>query len=55
MYFPQPDFLLVFARCAGALLLLPPWNWRDVPLTVRVGLAAVVAIALTPGSPRILL
>jgi len=48
MYFPQPDFLLVFARCAGALLLLPPWNWPDVPLTVRVGLAAVVAIALTP-------
>lgn len=41
-------FLLVFARCAGALLLLPPWNWRDVPVTVRLGLAAVVTLAVTP-------
>ncbi len=49
MQFPDiAIFLLVFARCAGALLLLPPWNWRDVPLVVRLGLAGVVAIAITP-------
>ena len=42
------SLLLVFARCAGALLLLPPWNWRQIPLTVRLGLAAAVALALTP-------
>ncbi len=49
MQFPQMAiFLLIFARCAGALLLLPPWNWRDVPLVVRLGLAGVVAIAITP-------
>ncbi len=41
-------FVLVFARCAGALLLLPPWNWRHVPVTVRLGLAAVVTLAVTP-------
>ena len=49
MQFPSiAIFLLVFARCAGALLLLPPWNWRDVPVTVRLGLAGAVAIAITP-------
>jgi len=49
MQFPHVAiFLLVFARCAGALLLLPPWNWRDVPLVVRLGLAGVVGIAITP-------
>ncbi len=41
-------FVLVFARCAGALLLLPPWNWRYVPVTVRLGLAAVVTLAVAP-------
>ncbi len=41
-------FLVVFARCAGALLLLPPWNWRHVPVTVRLGLAAVVTLAIAP-------
>jgi len=45
---PIAIFLLVFARCAGALLLLPPWNWRDVPLVVRLGLAGAVAIVITP-------
>ncbi len=49
MQFPSMAiFLLVFARCGGALLLLPPWNWREVPVTVRIGLAGVVAIAITP-------
>jgi flagellar biosynthetic protein FliR len=49
MQFPDMAiFLLVFARCGGAILLLPPWNWRDVPLVVRLGLAGVVAIAITP-------
>ena len=41
-------FLLVFARCAGALLLLPPWNWRHVPVTVRLGLAGAVTLAIAP-------
>ncbi len=43
-----PGFALIFARCAGALLLLPPWNWRTVPLIVRLGLASAVAVALAP-------
>ena len=43
-----PAFPLVLARCAGALLLLPPWNWQTVPLIVRLGLASAVAVALTP-------
>jgi len=43
-----PKFTIVFARCAGALLLLPPWNWRTVPVIVRLGLATAVAVALTP-------
>ena len=43
-----PKFTIVLARCAGALLLLPPWNWRTVPVIVRLGLATAVAVALTP-------
>lgn len=43
-----PKFAIVVARCAGALLLLPPWNWRTVPVIVRLGLAATVAVAIAP-------
>ncbi len=43
-----PKFTMVLARCAGALLLLPPFNWRTVPVIIRLGLAVAVALALTP-------
>lgn len=43
-----PKFTIVLARCSGALLLLPPFNWRTVPVMVRLGLAVAVALALTP-------
>lgn len=37
---------LVFARTAGVTLLVPPAGHREVPLSLRVGAAAVVAVAL---------
>ena len=43
-----PKFTIVLARCAGAVLLLPPWNWRTAPLAVRLGLGTALAVALTP-------
>jgi len=39
---------LVFARCGGLLAVAPPLNVRHFPITLRIGIAAVVAVALTP-------
>jgi len=39
---------LVFARCGGLLALVPPLNVRYFPVTLRVALAAVIAVALAP-------
>lgn len=39
---------LVFARCGGMLAVVPPLNARGFPVPLRVGLAAVLAVALTP-------
>ncbi len=41
---------LVFARCGGLLALAPPMNVRQFPVTVRVGIAAVLAVALAPAT-----
>lgn len=41
-----PLWGLVFARCAGALSLAPPTGARQFPLTMRLGVAAVVALPL---------
>ncbi len=43
-----PAFGLVLARCGGMLAIAPPLNVRQFPMTVRVGIAAALALALTP-------
>jgi len=43
-----PVFGLVFARCGGLLALAPPLGTRQFPVTLRLGLAAVLAAALAP-------
>lgn len=40
---------LVFARCAGALALAPPLNWRPFPVSLRLAVAAVLALPLSLG------
>lgn len=42
---------LIFARCGGLVALAPPFNLRELPVTVRLGLAAVLAGALAPAVP----
>jgi len=39
---------LVFARCGGLVAVAPPFNLRQLPVSLRVGLAAALAIALAP-------
>jgi len=39
---------LLLARCGGLMALAPPLNARQVPLTLRVGAALVLAVALLP-------
>ena len=39
---------LVFARCGGLLAVAPPLNVKHFPITLRIAIAAVVALALTP-------
>ncbi|MEN6303787.1 MAG: flagellar biosynthetic protein FliR [Armatimonadia bacterium] len=41
-----PLWGLVFGRCAGALSLAPPTGARQFPLSLRLGVAAVVALPL---------
>lgn len=41
-----PFALLVFARCAGAVCLAPPANWRHFPLALRLAVAAVLTAPL---------
>ncbi len=43
-----PSWGLVFARCGGLLAIVPPLNVRQLPMALRLGLAAVLAAALTP-------
>lgn len=43
-----PTAGLVFARCGGLLAVVPPLNVRGFPVTMRLGLAAVLAMALAP-------
>ncbi len=44
---------LLFARCGGLLAVVPPLNVRCVPVTLRLGLAAVLAVALLPVAPAV--
>ena len=39
---------LIFARYGGTLAVAPPLNLRQFPVTLRVGLAALLAMALAP-------
>lgn len=41
-----PYGLLVFARCAGAVCLAPPVNWRHFPVALRLAVAAVLSVPL---------
>ena len=41
-----PLFLLCFTRCAVMLSLSPPLSWRQFPMALRMGVAAVMAAAL---------
>lgn len=41
-------FLLVFIRIAGALAVLPVFGHRATPVTVKTGLAALIALMLVP-------
>ena len=43
-----PGLGLVFARCGGLLAVVPPLNVQQFPLPLRLGLAGVLAAALTP-------
>lgn len=43
-----PAFGLVFARCGGLLAVVPPLNVRQFPITLRLGLAGVLSVALAP-------
>lgn len=42
---------LVFARCGGLLAVAPPLNVKHFPITLRIAIAAVVAVALAPMAP----
>ncbi len=39
---------LLFARCGGMLAVVPPLNARGFPVLLRLGIGAVLAIALAP-------
>jgi len=39
---------LLFARCGGMLVVIPPLNVRGFPVLLRLGIAAVLAVALIP-------
>jgi len=39
---------LVFARCGGLMALMPPLNLRQFPVTLRLGIAGALAVALAP-------
>jgi flagellar biosynthetic protein FliR len=43
--------LLVFARCLGFIVRAPGFSDQSVPVPVRVGLALVLAIGLSPAIP----
>ncbi len=45
-----PVFGLVFARCGGLLALAPPLGTRQFPVTLRLGIAALLAVALAPAA-----
>lgn len=53
-----PLWGLVFARVAGALALAPPTGWRHFPVSLRLGVAGVVALPLcavvAPGAPLVM-
>ena len=40
-------FLLIFARVAAFVSILPFWGWRGVPVALRVFFALVLAVTLT--------
>lgn len=44
---------LLFARCGGLLAVVPALNVRGLPVTLRLGLAAVLAVALLPVAPPV--
>jgi flagellar biosynthetic protein FliR len=41
-------FLLALVRSAAWIAIAPPFNHRSIPVQVRAGLAAALALALTP-------
>lgn len=45
-------FLLALVRSAAWLAVAPPFNHRSIPLQVRAGLAAALALAVTPWVSR---
>jgi flagellar biosynthetic protein FliR len=48
-----PTFLLALARCGGLVAFAPPFSGSSVPRQVKVGLAATLALILTPLLPPI--
>ena len=48
-----PTFLLVLARCGGLVAFAPPFSGQTVPRQLKVGLAALLALILTPLLPPI--
>jgi len=46
-------FLLTLARCGGLAALAPPFSGQSIPRQVKVGLAATLALILTPLLPPI--
>ena len=51
---PEPTtFLLVLARLAGLVLAAPIFGHALVPVRVRAGLAAVLAVAIAPALPAV--
>lgn len=48
-----PSFGLVFARCAGLVCLAPPMLWRHFPPSLRLAVAAVLAVPLALALPPV--
>ncbi len=40
-------FLLIFARVAAFVSILPFWSWRGIPVVLRISFAFVLAVTLT--------
>ncbi|MBI5386132.1 MAG: flagellar biosynthetic protein FliR [Verrucomicrobia bacterium] len=55
MPFDLHNWVFVFIRTGGFLLMLPIFSAANIPVRLRVGLAAMVAFMISPGLPALAL